>query len=139
MKYLLCLVLLLSPVAGAMESYNVFSMGVSVTGEPITVVWCVSPEQQSDAWTHEVEIVKFPAKEGDVATYAHQALGTIERWTFSPTRAGLYFARARSCSAGACSDWNVGFKQEQLNICSTEAENFLWYIRLAPATGGTIE
>ena len=137
------LLALLLPVALWAEplSYHVSVMTTSETGEELFINWCTPPGQSLEDWSHEVQVLEFPAKENQLPVYEKQVQGGTSTWAFTPVRAGVYYVRARSCNAaGECSPWNLSFKQEDdIVVCSVTPQRVLWYVKLAAPTGGGIE
>lgn len=130
-----------SELTEAQESYDALQLKASETGEEITVRWCNSDGQSSPEWTHTIQVIEFPPKPNQFPTYQHVATGAATQWQLTPTRAGLYYIQARSCSAAdGCSGWGISITQDGIeDACATNPQNLLWYFKLAAPTGGGIE
>lgn len=99
---------------------------VGVTGQDVSVAWGASPGTTPDRV--EAELHLYPVRTAAIpiarATLAPAASG----WSFRPGRSELYYVRIRACNSGGCGAWSNSFDQ-----------GWLFYFRLAPASGGGID
>jgi hypothetical protein len=97
------------------------NLWIGLTGEAVTLTW-----DPAGAETVEVEVLEYPAKQGAIPV-ASGTFTTSTTWDWVPSGSDLFYSRVRACSGGACGPWANSYEQ-----------GWLYYIRLAPATGGGI-
>lgn len=135
----LLLLLLCSPGTNAVD-YDIDKLKATLTGEPITISWCHSTGQDTDEWTHTVQVLEFPPTPNQVPSASFQTVGAGTSWNYTPAKAGLYYIRAQSCHpVDGCSPWGLSVLQDTIPGCTTDPTQIVWYFKLAPPTGGTIE
>ncbi len=122
--------------------FQIEQIKVSETGEQIPIRWCHSTGQNTDDWTHTIQVVEFPPGPApfEVPTNEFTVVGNVTEWLYTPRKAGIYYIRARSCSdADGCSPWGISIQQESIEGCLTDPTRIVWYFKLATPTGGGIE
>lgn len=126
----------------AAVTFQIEQIKVSETGEEIPIRWCHSTGQDSNDWTHTIQVLEFPPRPApfEAPTDEYIAVGNIAQWLYTPSKAGVYYIRARSCSdADGCSPWGISSQQEPIEGCITNPTRIVWYFKLAAPTGGGIE
>ena len=102
------------------EVRSAVTLLIGDTASDVTIAWPAQP-----ASGIEVELYVYPPKAG-VTPLARASLdGTTTSWGFRANRAELLYTRMRSCNGADCSTWINSFDQ-----------GYLYYFRLAPASGG---
>ena len=139
---LLALVLFGGSIAecAEVERFNI-NLSVSLTGEVRTITWCNPTGQSTSNWEHTIEVVEFPPEPGQVASARAMFQGATTSWDYVPTRAGLFYVRARSCNTDTleCSVWGDSANQLNDDDGCRVAGDFVMYFKLAAPTGGGIE
>lgn len=107
------------PSCDACISQNA-SVLIAKTGQTVPIEWVSNNPV-------EVEILEYPASENAVPVNRAVFSETESLWEWTPTRAGLFFSRVRSCLQNSCQEWQNSYEQ-----------GFLFAIELSAPTGGGI-
>jgi hypothetical protein len=110
-------------------------------GTPYTVSWPCAP---LPCWTtatwFQVELVAAklvdPATPAPVLQSANITMPTMS-YTFTPAKAGLFYARVRACDLTGCSQWINSWDPANTDPASYP-RGFLLRTVLPPATGGGV-
>lgn len=109
-------------------------------GDPVTLGWgAYTDELAAHNVQWEVQVLRFPPV--DPATPVLSAVvqeSTTPKLVFSFAKAGVYYARVRTCFADTtprdCSSWVVTYDPAQTDTVKFP-RGFIFDIKLAPATG----